>query len=225
MKAYFSLASFWLLPFLCFSQTFNTVLHIEVPNKVNIQHLNIEDVQAEKETNVDTVLGIESKSIEPDLKNDQHPIGFFARLPLNHISLTSPFGYRTHPVTGEKRKFHSGVDLASHQDTVYSILHGVVEKSGYSKLLGNYVQVNHGEYISIYGHLSTRFVLANDLVKAGSSLGITGSTGRVTGEHLHFTVKHNNKYISPLLFLANIINMNGKALLSAINTKTNNLNF
>lgn len=220
MRTYFSLAIFWLLPHLCLSQSFNTVSHQVNPNKVSIHLFTQEEPQPK--VVIDTVFA--NRSIETEPEKQPPSISFQARLPLNQIALTSPFGYRTHPVTGEQNKFHSGVDLASSRDTVFSILHGVVEKSGYSVLLGNYVIVKHGEYTSTYGHLSTRFVLTDQPVKAGSPLGITGSTGRVTGEHLHFTVKHRNKYINPLLFLANISRINGSALLSALNNKSN-INF
>ncbi|MGY3055512.1 murein DD-endopeptidase MepM/ murein hydrolase activator NlpD [Pedobacter sp. UYEF25] len=134
------------------------------------------------------------------------------RLPLLRIYLTSGFGLRTHPVTKEKNKFHSGIDLSARNDTVYSILHGIVSEVGYNSIVGNFIRIAHANYSSIYGHLSLQFVEAGQFVAPGSPLGITGKTGRVTGEHLHFSIKYKNKFIDPLPFLYQIMNLNGNML-------------
>jgi len=125
-------------------------------------------------------------------------------LPLKHISLTSPFGYRLHPVTG-KYAFHSGVDLRARHDTVFAILDGVIETERYDRLLGIAITMDHGDLNSIYGHLSRLLVLPGDTVRAGEAIAITGSTGRVTSEHLHFTIRFKNRYIDPLKFLNALI--------------------
>lgn len=121
-------------------------------------------------------------------------------LPLRHVSLTSPYGYRIHPVTG-KYSFHAGVDLRAHGDTVYAVLAGKVEDAGDVPLLGIYIRLAHIDFETSYGHLSQIFVLPGDSVSAGSPLGISGATGRVTGEHLHFSVQYRHRYIDPLKFL------------------------
>jgi murein DD-endopeptidase MepM/ murein hydrolase activator NlpD len=126
-------------------------------------------------------------------------------LPLRHVSLTSPYGYRIHPVTG-KYSFHAGVDLRAHNDTVYAVLAGKVEDAGYVPLLGIYIRLAHTDFETSYGHLSQIFVLPGDSVSAGFPLGISGATGRVTGEHLHFSVQYRHRYIDPLKFLLAIFN-------------------
>ncbi|MBT2560136.1 M23 family metallopeptidase [Pedobacter sp. ISL-64] len=122
-------------------------------------------------------------------------------MPLRHIALTSTFGYRKHPVTG-LWKFHSGTDLAARRDTVYSILDGIVIRSGYDPYMGLGITIGHGADIqTIYGHLSMFYVMPGDTVSASQPIGLTGSTGMVTGEHLHFAVRYAGQYLHPLRFL------------------------
>jgi murein DD-endopeptidase MepM/ murein hydrolase activator NlpD len=121
------------------------------------------------------------------------------RLPLHQLSLTSAFGFRIHPLTG-KYAFHAGVDLRAHHDTVFSVLPGTL-MVGYNAFLGVYVKINSGDLEIIYGHLSQVLVLPGDEVYPGTAVAITGATGRVTGEHLHFSVTFRRNYIDPLLFL------------------------
>ena len=127
-----------------------------------------------------------------------------AALPLRQLSLTSPYGYRIHPVTG-KYSFHSGIDLRAHSDTVFAVLPGIVEAEGFDPLLGIFVRLRHDDIQTIYGHLSQLFVFKGDTVTAKTELGITGLTGRVTGEHLHFEVKYRGRSTDPLAFLQAII--------------------
>ena len=126
-------------------------------------------------------------------------------LPLHSLQVTSAFGYRIHPVTG-RYAFHAGIDLRARSDTVYAVLAGSVTQTGYNQLLGLFVQLNHGEFQTTYGHLSQFFALPGDSVSTGEPIGITGNTGRVTGEHLHFAVQYHNRYINPLKFLYYISN-------------------
>ena len=94
-------------------------------------------------------------------------------LPLRHLSLTSPFGYRVHPVTGIY-SFHEGIDLRAHRDTIYAVLNGVVQQTGYDPLLGIFIRLDNGNFRSTYGHLSQLFVLPGDSVSAGNAIGVTG---------------------------------------------------
>ena len=130
--------------------------------------------------------------------------GFIACLPLKHICLTSSYGYRTHPITG-KYSYHAGIDLRARSDTVYAVFRGTVERTAYDPFLGLYIKLAHSDFTTIYGHLSRIFVLQCDSVKAGDAIGLSGSTGRTTGEHLHFAVQYHGRYINPLKFLNLII--------------------
>jgi murein DD-endopeptidase MepM/ murein hydrolase activator NlpD len=128
-------------------------------------------------------------------------------LPLKNLSVTSVYGYRIHPVTG-KYQLHSGVDLKAKHDTVYAILDGSVNSSGYDDFLGIYIRLDHTEIQSLYGHLSAVFVSQGETIAAGQPIGITGATGRVTGEHLHFSINYHGKKIDPLKFLYHYLMIN-----------------
>ena len=127
--------------------------------------------------------------------------------PLKRIKVTSPFGMRKDPFTGE-RKIHNGIDLYARNDEVYAMFPGVVKKVGYDKRSGNYVTLQHEDYTVSYCHLSRVTVKEKMSVLAGDSVGITGNTGHSTGEHLHITCKMDSIYINPLL----LINIFGNVL-------------
>ena len=120
--------------------------------------------------------------------------------PLRRIRITSPYGYRKDPFTG-KRKFHGGIDLHARSEKVLVMMDGVVVKVGQDKTSGKYVTVQHGKYLISYCHLSKVFVVKGAVVHPRDVVGITGSTGRSTGEHLHITCKLNGKSINPMLLL------------------------
>ncbi|WP_279634096.1 M23 family metallopeptidase [Pedobacter miscanthi] len=137
-------------------------------------------------------------------------------LPLREFKINSGFGNRTHPVSGKKNSFHSGVDLHARSDSVFSILPGKVVRVSFNPLIGNYILIIHGGFTSVYGHLSKFMVVEGDFVGSGSAIGISGNTGRSTGEHLHFGLKHNGKFIDPLRFLYLFANLEERALLTVL---------
>ena len=128
-------------------------------------------------------------------------------LPLRHMRLTSGYGFRVHPLTG-RYQFHKGIDLRARNDTVFAVLAGKVTAANYDPLLGFYIRLDHGGFETLYGHLSQVLVLARDSVNAGDALAITGASGLVTGEHLHFAVSYRHKAIDPLKFLTLLTNIN-----------------
>ena len=117
--------------------------------------------------------------------------------PLKQIQVTSPFGYRRDPFTGKKR-MHNGLDLHARGDKVFAMLHGIVHKVGYDKRSGIFVTLRHGDITISYCHLSKVTVRKGDVVSAGTVVGITGNTGRSTGEHLHITCKLKGKFVDPM---------------------------
>jgi murein DD-endopeptidase MepM/ murein hydrolase activator NlpD len=130
-------------------------------------------------------------------------------LPLEHVRVTSPFGYRIHPLTG-KWQFHSGVDLAARREPVKSILAGVVIKTGYDPCLGNFVWIDHGEGArSLYGHLYAVRVSQRERLAAGQVIGTSGGSGRVTAEHLHLAVSYRGRWVSPMKFLYGLLRAAG----------------
>jgi murein DD-endopeptidase MepM/ murein hydrolase activator NlpD len=132
-----------------------------------------------------------------------------ASLPLEDFSLTSAFGYRSDPFSGET-KFHRGIDLKTKRSKVLSMLHGTVVSVGNDPLLGIFVKVQHGNYESIYGHLSQSLVAKGERVLPGTIMGISGSTGRATGDHLHLTIKKGKEYVNPVLFIQLISRLSTK---------------
>ena len=119
-------------------------------------------------------------------------------LPLKNLSLTSPFGYRVHPLT-HQYAFHNGIDLRARHDTVFAVFDGTASL-GYDEYLGLNIQITNGDLIIIYGHLSALLINTGP-VTCGQPIAITGATGRVTGEHLHLTIRYKRQAIDPLKFL------------------------
>lgn len=121
-------------------------------------------------------------------------------MPLHLPIINSPYGARPDPITGEF-SHHKGIDFRARQDSVLSIMPGKVKKVGYSQGLGNYTEVEHEASRSIYGHLSVVFVRESMDVSAGEAIAITGDTGRSTGEHLHFAIRHRGRIVNPTPYL------------------------
>lgn len=116
--------------------------------------------------------------------------------PLRKMKVNSPYGYRTDPFTG-KRKFHNGIDLHARGDKVLAMMKGTVIKVGQDRASGKYVVLRHGEFTVSYCHLSRILVGKGDVVRPRDAVGITGNTGRSTGEHLHITCRRNGKSVNP----------------------------
>ncbi|MGM0595853.1 MAG: M23 family metallopeptidase [Myxococcota bacterium] len=122
--------------------------------------------------------------------------------PYEDIKITSSYGFRIHPVLNTVL-YHRGLDLAKDLGTeVYSVARGKVVTCKYHLLFGNLVEVEHpGNLISQYAHLSEILVFPGDYVKAGSLIGLTGSTGRSTGSHLHLGFIAGGHSIDPYYVL------------------------
>ena len=127
-------------------------------------------------------------------------------LPLKALTVTSSYGYRTDPFTG-KKKFHGGLDLHARNEAVLAMMSGIVVKVGQDNASGKYVVLLHGNYLVSYCHLSRILVGKGKQVNPAEPVGITGSTGRSTGEHLHVTCKLNGKSIDPWILFRHIKNI------------------
>lgn len=113
--------------------------------------------------------------------------------------VTSPFGWRTHPIY-KTRRFHTGVDFGIASGTpVKAATDGRIVSAGWKGAYGRCVIIDHGGGIStVYGHLSSISVRAGQTVSKGQMVGRVGSTGLSTGPHLHFEVRENGKPVNPL---------------------------
>lgn len=125
-------------------------------------------------------------------------LGMMFRHPLPDGDLTSPWGPRVNPITAEY-SFHGGADYAAAEGTrVLASRGGRVSEVGNDPIVGAYVVVDHsGGFQTLYGHLSSIAVSLNDEVRSGMILGAVGSTGMVTGPHLHFEIRQNGRSRDP----------------------------
>jgi len=116
--------------------------------------------------------------------------------------ITSPYGTRTHPVTG-RVKTHSGIDVgASHGTNIFAAAAGTVIVSGWnSGGYGNYVVIDHGGGLTtLYAHCSSLLVSSGQKVSRGQVIAKVGSTGMSTGPHLHFEVLKNGSHTNPMAY-------------------------
>jgi murein DD-endopeptidase MepM/ murein hydrolase activator NlpD len=117
--------------------------------------------------------------------------------------LTSSFGSRADPITGEPEA-HSGLDISADRGTpVHATADGTVESAGYDGGYGNCILIDHGFGIGTrYGHLSGYAISVGQTVKRGQVIGYVGSTGHTTGPHLHYEILLNGEPVNPLRLLA-----------------------
>lgn len=125
------------------------------------------------------------------------------QLPLDVLSISSPFGQRIDPING-KPSFHSGVDLRGKFVPVYAVMDATIKKLDYSNRAGIHMSLSFGynDYLEVgYSHMSKVFHRVGDKVIKGTIIGYTGDTGRANAAHLHFSVKKNGSFIDPMTFL------------------------
>ncbi len=122
--------------------------------------------------------------------------------PLNYLNVTCAYGWRIHPIWGDRR-FHSGVDLAGNQgDPIYAIAAGTVTSAYYNEANGYMVALSHGGgYGSLYAHMTGLIVSAGQYVTEGQVIGYVGSTGWSTGPHLHFEIHYNGNTVNPMQYV------------------------
>jgi len=123
--------------------------------------------------------------------------------PVAGATITSRFGERTDPVTGEEGHFHKGLDLAGTKgEAVAAVAAGIVTQAGAHTGYGNLVEINHGNgYVTRYAHNEKILVKVGQSVVRGQEIALLGSTGHSTGPHVHFEVLRNGKPINPLNFV------------------------
>lgn len=119
-----------------------------------------------------------------------------------HGEITSEYGNRTNPVSGEYL-MHSGVDIAADQGTeIRAAYSGIVSEVGSNSVGGNYISLVHRDGSeTLYCHCSKIIAEKGDVIRAGEAIALVGSTGRSTGPHLHFEITVDGKTENPLLYL------------------------
>ncbi|MBQ0110382.1 MAG: M23 family metallopeptidase [Oscillospiraceae bacterium] len=140
---------------------------------------------------------VETGAVLLELLNKKTTVADFG-YPLKSYVITSRFGEREDPISGEDA-VHHGIDLAADSGSgIYASLDGRVEKAEYSDYYGNYLLLSHGSvYTTLYGHCEKLLVGVGQSVKKGQKIALVGSTGRSTGPHLHFEISVGGKRVNP----------------------------
>lgn len=125
-----------------------------------------------------------------------------SEMPIETDWFSSGYGYRIDPFTG-KRAFHEGVDFSAEIGTpIKAAAGGVVIFSERHPEYGNMIEIDHGDdLVSRYAHASKLMVGLGDVVLQGQKIAEVGNTGRSSGSHLHFEIRHKNKPQNPSRFL------------------------
>ncbi len=116
--------------------------------------------------------------------------------------ITSGFGIRTHPFSGDK-KFHCGLDIGAEEGPVVRAAgEGKVIFSGWKEAYGNMIVISHkNNYITIYAHNGKNLVDVNETINKGQKIALSGKTGAVTGAHLHFEIRKGIVPLNPVRIL------------------------
>ena len=164
--------------------------------KINEYEEDINAVNAEIAA-LEKAIAAEIAALEASSKR-QYNGGVFAWPCPGYTRISDEYGNRIHPVTG-KQQFHNGLDMAApYGSSILAAYDGDVVAAAYSSSMGNYVMINHGSGLyTIYMHASSLLVSKGQSVSKGDVIAKVGSTGRSTGNHLHFSVRLNGNYVSP----------------------------
>lgn len=128
--------------------------------------------------------------------------GIFAWPAPSYTRISDEYGNRMHPTLGIQ-KFHNGLDMAAPGGSpILAAYNGKVVAADYSSSMGNYIMIDHGDSLyTIYMHASALYVSKGTEVSKGDKIAAVGSTGRSTGNHLHFSVRLNGNYVNPRNYL------------------------
>lgn len=128
--------------------------------------------------------------------------GIFTWPAPSYKRISDDYGNRIHPIL-QVPQFHNGIDMAAPGGSnILAAYDGKVVAAAYSGSMGNYVMIDHGDSLyTIYMHASALYVSAGQEVSKGAKIAAVGSTGRSTGNHLHFSVRLNGSYVSPWKYL------------------------
>ena len=145
------------------------------------------------------------KQNEQLLKETGRYLQTMESLPLGRpiaTEISSVFGHRSDPLN-QKQAFHEGLDFRGNVgDPVASTGGGRVVESEYAPDYGNYILVSHGNGLeTFFAHLSKRMVKQGEQVAKGQIIGLVGKTGRSTGAHLHYEIRHKKQPVDPMKFI------------------------
>lgn len=123
--------------------------------------------------------------------------------PLNYTFITSPYGYRIHPIT-KKHLLHTGIDFGAYVGTkIKSTADGRVTYAGWLNGYGKTIKIAHGSGLStLYAHCSDIRVKRGQYIKKNQLIALSGDTGLVAGPHLHYEIRKFNRPIDPTAYLS-----------------------
>jgi len=154
-------------------------------------------------------VSVNAKAAEPEEKTETETVAVMASIgnikditvPV-HGEITSPYGYRTNPISGVYG-LHTGVDISADSGTpIVAAYNGVVKSTGTGEKSGNYVLMLHSDGSeTLYCHCSEVLADEGSVINAGEIIALVGSTGWSTGPHLHFEIHRDGNTIDPMTVL------------------------
>lgn len=181
-----------------------------ISSDINSKEAAIKEYEAEIAAENETIKALEAAVAEEKRKlaaeqGRRYDGGIFAWPAPSFKRISDDYGNRMHPILGVQ-KFHNGVDMAAPGGSpILSAYDGTVVAAAYSSSMGNYIMIDHGDGLyTIYMHASALYVSKGAEVSKGETIAAVGSTGRSTGNHLHFGVRLNGNYVSPWNYLPSI---------------------
>ena len=167
----------------------------------------IREYEAEIAAQNDTIKALEAAVAEErkrlaEEQRRRYDGGVFTWPAPSYTRISDEYGNRTHPILGIQQ-FHNGLDMAAPGGSPFLAAYsGTVVAATYSGSMGNYIMIDHGDSLyTIYMHASALYVSKGQEVTKGEKIAAVGSTGRSTGNHLHFSVRLNGNYVSPWNYL------------------------
>lgn len=179
-----------------------------VTNDITNKEAAIAEYEADIKEQNETIAMLEKIVAEEKAKlaeanNRTYDGGIFAWPVPSYTRISDDYGNRIHPILGVQQ-FHNGVDMAAPGGSpILAAYDGSVVAADYSGSMGNYIMIDHGDGLyTIYMHASALYVSKGAEVTKGQKIAAVGSTGRSTGNHLHFSVRLNGSYVSPWNYLS-----------------------
>jgi murein DD-endopeptidase MepM/ murein hydrolase activator NlpD len=159
-------------------------------------------VQSGVNPEFDSTIEVKQSRSAPLAPNPEKlPTGFSNPI-IGQIRYSSGYGLRFHPLI-KQLKLHAGVDIKAYYEPVLSIAGGIVKTVAWGKREGIYIVITHGDFESVYAHLSRVLVQPGQQVAVGETIAISGNTGMSSGAHLHFGMKYKGIFIDPKILLDN----------------------
>ncbi len=179
----------------------------KVSGDIQNKEAAIKEYEADIASQNDTIKALEAAVAEERKKlaaeqGRKYDGGIFTWPAPSYTRISDDYGNRTHPILGIQQ-FHNGLDMAAPGGSpILAAYSGKVVAADYSGSMGNYIMIDHGDNLyTIYMHASALYVSKGQEVSKGDKIAAVGSTGRSTGNHLHFSVRLNGSYVNPRSYL------------------------